>query len=225
MKLRRFLLLTITPMILLGSTLTIQAEEPEGPTVTSPDNKYVFRKLRGDEKGTAPKSENGPVVFSVVETKSNTYVAIDAGGSLNPIQDDTACVWSADSKHFAVNSRCGGRYEVTELFAFDGKKFNRLASFEEMIAEKLEEARAAKLKKAKVPADTYLRRIWDTYKTLKWIDSTTVEVYGMSSRAFMVNKETEEMDGVEVEFIFTIKYDKKGQPHVTDQRKAPTKES
>lgn len=225
MKLRRFLFLTITPMILLGSTPIISAEEPEGPTVPSPDKKYVFRKLRGDEKGTPPESQDGPVVFSVVENKSNTCVAIDAGGTLTPIQDDTACIWSADSKHFAVNSRCGGRYEVTELYAFDGKKFNRLASFEEMIADKLEAARAAELKKAKVPADTYLRRIWDTYKTLKWIDASTVEVYGMSGRAFMVNKETEEMDGIEVEFIFTIKYDKKGKPHITDQRKAPTKES
>jgi hypothetical protein len=225
MKLRRFLSLTIIPMILLGSVLNILAEESEGPTATSPDKKYVFRKLRGDEKGTPPENQDGPVAFSVVDNNSNTCVAIEAGGCLNPIENATACIWSADSKHFAVNSRCGGRYEVTELYAFDGKKFKLLASFEEMIAEKLEAARAAELKKAKVPADTYLRRIWDTYKTLKWIDASTVEVYGMSGRAFMVNKETEEMDGVEVEFIFTITYDKKGKPHITDQRKAPAKEN
>jgi hypothetical protein len=211
----RRLFLPLISLLLLDVSVARAQDEKEIPIAsTSPDGRFVFRKL-------------GPGLgYGVVEIKSELPVPLgDETEGITPVTGTSiAGVWAPDGEHLAVNYRAGGRYETTQLYQWTGDKFEPMADLEELLVAWEENERAEFLKREKLPRDTYLRRIWDTFRTERWRDSQTVEVFVYSIRTFLRNKEDEEPEELQVSAVFTVRFGKDGNPRVMDRREASRRE-
>jgi hypothetical protein len=182
------------------------SDVPDKFAVVSPDGNFIFRQTM--------ESEDGDAAFSVIDARTNRPVLIDPGASLPPMEDSIACLWSPDSRRFAVNARIAGRHETTELFEWTGKQFHHIPSIEATITALLASDRNAQLKRAAVPANTVLRHIWDSYKTLKWEGHDTLKVLGSSTRSYERNNAPEAIIEVVSTFVFTLKFEKHARPKI-----------
>jgi hypothetical protein len=200
---------------LLASALFAQtlANDPEerGIEVPSPDEKFVFQKLKRND------DEN---VFGVVERATRKQLSIE-GNTLQPMEDAIQALWSPNSKRLAVNARLGGRYESAELFEWTGKKFKQIGNLEGLLSP-VGHAEIARQSKAEaLPKDIYLRRIWDTFEVRRWIDNDTLEARGYTHRTFIRNEPDGDPEGIASDFLFTVKIDKKGRLKIVSKKPTP----
>ena len=89
-------------------------DAPDRFSVPSPDGKFIFRQT------VQWNSEDGEAAFTVFDTRTGRSVLTDPGASLPPMEDSIVCLWSPDSKRFAINARVAGRHDTTELFEWTG---------------------------------------------------------------------------------------------------------
>lgn len=194
------------------------AEEPAGrepdpavidTTFPSPDGSFAFRHSTDTDD---------EAFVQVYDTKSGKTVADLSEVVMLSSISNTRLLWSPDSKSFAANFRAGGRYEATAFYRWNGTEFTELESPEAALYEKIvEPARQRELKAAKEPADTDLRRIWDTWKTTKWSDNTTVEIEGESTAAYYRN---DEPNDIAIGIRATVKFDEAGKAVIVKANEA-----
>lgn len=144
--------------------------------VASPDQRLVFKFTDADPD----------VPFGIFEKESGKLLLKAPDDAVNSFSDTVACVWSPDSKQFALNFRAGGRYNVVSVFRWNGKAFVQQPSFEELLAAKLDAEKAKQFKEGGFAKDAYQRRIWDSQIVRRWIDATTIEVDAYSIRAVAI---------------------------------------
>jgi hypothetical protein len=183
--------------------------------IASPDGRFLFRQTM--------EAEDGDASFGVIDTRTKRSVLVDPGAALPPMEDSIACLWAPDSRSFAINGRLGGRYETTEFFEWNGKEFRLVPPIDAILAERLAADRNAQLKKAGIPAETYLRHIWDSYKALKWEDARTLQVLASSTRSYQVMKDPETSADIVSAFTFTLKLEKGSLPRIVAQNPTPAK--
>jgi hypothetical protein len=188
-------------------------DTPDRFSILSPNGRFLFRQTM--------ESEDGDAAFDVIDTRARRSVLIDPGASLPPMEDSIACIWSPDSMRFAVNARVAGRYETTEFFAWTGQQFQHLPSIEHTITAILATDRQARLKKTGVPANTALRHLWDTYKTLQWKSPDTLKVLGSSTRSYESKETPKAVTEIVSAFTFTLKFHKHAPPKIIAQSPAP----
>jgi hypothetical protein len=153
--------------------------------IPSPDGRFCFEIAAADDDnpfGIAriTSKETGKAVWETPEEVRNSFTK------------DSRCVWSPDSKKFALNYRAGGRYETTDIFRWDGRVFGPSPSIEEVFASRLDAAKEKQLRKLvdTLPADfpgkkalldgANQRRNWDNFTVRRWIDGNTLEATGYS---------------------------------------------
>jgi len=193
--------------------LAQNSEQAEKPT-QSPDGKWEYRLLEPeDDKSDQPpaivKTDTDDVVVKLPEDAANSFV-----GAAN-------VVWSPDSKRFAFNYRAGSRYVTTELYEMRGGKWQRLRSPQKEASRTLERAKTAEIREAKLPADIYQRRIWDTFRVIEWPDARTALLYAYSIRAVPVKEDTADIDAY---YVFTLKFDGNGRWRIVNAKKLPAEE-
>ena len=205
----------ILPLLLaVGIPAGAQVAEEVPMKLRSPDGRFEFRELQAGSG------------YVVVERKSGKILPLGQfeDGITVVGEGVPTTLWGGDSRHLAVTYRAGGRYVTTELFAWTGKKFERMPSVEEVLQPLVEKERMEFLKKENLPEDMYLRRIWDTFRTESWRDARTVDVFVHSVRSFMRGKDDGDPEDLEVSGVFTLRFDEAGNPQVITRRGATEKE-
>jgi len=192
-------------------------DAPDKFSVPSPDGQFIFRQT------VEWNSEDGEAAFTVFDTRTGRSVLTDPGASLPPMEDSIVCLWSPDSKRFAINARVAGHHDTTELFEWTGKDFHHIPSIANAITALLAADRQAQLTNARLPTGAVLRQIWDTYKTLKWQDHETVEVLASSIRSAPPNKDSTAPTKLVSAFTFTLKLQKNSPPKIIAQSALPPK--
>ena len=149
----------------------------------SPDGRFALHAVMdGDALGG----------IQVIESKSKHVVADLSDDVMLSEPGSLALLWTKDSKCFAANFQAGGRYSTTEFFRWNGKKFAELKSPESQLYDRIiHPAKERELKADGKTADTYLRRIEDTWETVKWIDDSTAEIHGASMSTLLRRRRAE----------------------------------
>jgi len=191
-------------------------DEASSGAVKSPDGRFVFRQLM--------EPEDGNDSFGIYDWDAKHFVTVDKQDALQPMSNSLTCVWAPDSRHFALNARVGARYDATQQFEWTGKKFRRMPDVELPLVKRIEADRQLQVKGAKLPKDTFLKRIWDSYTTLQWKDGHTLLVSGSSTRSYMVKGGNDEMNDIVSAFTFTVKLDDQGRWKVIAQGPPPAEE-
>lgn len=173
--------------------------------VVSPDQRLVFKFTDADPD----------VPFGIFEKEGGKLLLKAPEDTVNSFSDTVACVWSPDSKQFALNFRAGGRYNVVSVFRWNGKAFVEQPSFEEPLAAKLDAEKAKQFKKEGFAKDAYQRRIWDSQIVRRWIDANTIEVDAYSIRAVAI--EGGDSADISGSLRFQLRRDKRGKWKITKQ--------
>lgn len=189
---------------LLSASPAVFSEE-EHKEVPSPDQHFVFKFTDTDPD----------VPFGIFEKESGKLLFKAPQDTITSFVNAVSCVWSPDSKQFALNCRMGARYNTTLVYRWSGKAFVELPSLEEMLSAKLDEEKAKELKKGGFKKDAYQRRIWDSFSVRRWIDVNTIEVDAYSIRAVAIDGD----DSADItgSIRFQIQRDKKGKWKITKQ--------
>ena len=140
---------------------------------------------------------------------------------------DEVCtvLWAPDSKRFAYNYRAGGRYQTTSVYQLRSGKWTELRSLEaDETSEPLNRAQTAQLRKHRLPKDSYRRRIWDSWEITRWADARTAILYAYSSEAVTRQDGDGEMVDLAAHFLFTIRFDERGNWRVIESHKMSKKE-
>jgi hypothetical protein len=167
----------------------------------SPDKRFVIKKFLDDEVGP---------YFQVLELKSGKVVSRIPTEGGTGFTNEARFVWAPDSRRLAWNYRAGGRYYSTSLFHWTKGKFVELKSSEDGIGYgRIEAERLKRLKVHGLPANTYQRRIWDTWSIRTWIDARTPQVIVHSIRSVQIPK-TDESADLDVWLRYTLKIDESG---------------
>jgi hypothetical protein len=196
-------------LALLASCLHAGEQRPDEPpeiTIPSPDGSFTFRGFEDE-------------VYGIEEQRSRRRLPMK-GMTLEPMQNAVDALWSPTSKRVAINARCGGRYETTEIFEWNGKTFRQIGDVEQLIRPILSAEHARQLKKLKLPKESYEQRIWDTFEVKRWIDADTVEVRGYSERIARP-KGAEEGEELSADFLFVVKLGKKGKLTIVSKKATP----
>lgn len=188
--------LAIPALALLAAASVACADTPR---TTSPDGRFYFEIAATDADDSfavarVVAKSDGQVVWQTPEDARNSFSA------------ESACVWSPDSKRFALNWRAGGRYETADVFRWDGKAFVPSPSLEKFFAPRLEAAKEKELRELEERLPDFpdkqavlrrsQRRIWDNVAVRRWIDNNTLEATGYSIR--FVTPGLEENDGEDI---------------------------
>jgi hypothetical protein len=136
--------------------------------------------------------------------------------------EEANLVWAPDSKRFAFNYRAGGRYVTTALYELRSGRWKRLRSPGKEASHTLERAKEAQIREAKLPADIYQRRIWDTFRVIEWPDARTALLYAYSIRAVPVSEE--DTSDIEAYYLFTLKFDVNGHWRIMNAKKLSAEE-
>src|SRR5215831_11109280 len=182
-----------------------QLEKPS----QSPDGKWEYRLLD-------LKDDQSDITPAIVKTDTDD-VAVKL-----PIAEEKEIVWAPDSKRFAFNYRAGGRYITTTLYELRSGRWKVLRSPEEEASQTLQRAKAAQIREAKLPANTYQRRIWDTFRVIEWPDARTALLYAYSIRAVPVSEE--DTSDSEAYCLFTLKFDGTGHWRIANAKKLSAEE-
>jgi len=182
-----------------------QLEKPS----QSPDGKWEYRLLD-------LKDDQSDITPAIVKTDTDD-VAVKL-----PIAEEKEIVWAPDSKRFAFNYRAGGRYITTTLYELRSGRWKVLRSPEEEASQTLQRAKAAQIREAKLPANTYQRRIWDTFRVIEWPDARTALLYAYSIRAVPVSEE--DTSDIEAYCLFTLKFDGTGHWRIANAKKLSAEE-
>jgi len=182
-----------------------QLEKPS----QSPDGKWEYRLLDLED-------DQSDITPAIVKTDTDD-VAVKL-----PIAEEKEIVWAPDSKRFAFNYRAGGRYITTALYELRSGRWKVLRSPEEEASQTLQRAKAAQIREAKLPANTYQRRIWDTFRVIEWPDARTALLYAYSIRAVPVSEE--DTSDIEAYCLFTLKFDGTGHWRIANAKKLSAEE-
>ena len=161
--------------------------EETTPAVPSPDGKFVVEFVEPDDDALFSKTRivakaTGNTVWESPDEANVTWAR------------NVKCVWSPDSKQFALNFRAGGRYEAT-IYRWNGKAFIESPSFEQLFPARLDTAKGKQLQdlvlklspsfpnKQAVINGSCQHRIWDKFSVDRWIDNKTVQATGYSIRS------------------------------------------
>ena len=199
--------------IFCGAAFAAADEESPAEMFTkysSPDGRFALHAvMEGDLL-------NG---IQIIEAKSGRVLADLSDEVMFSQPEELSLLWTPDSKCCAANFRSGGRYNTTKFFRWDGKTLAELVSPEGQLYEKIvEPAKRRDLKTAGKPEDTRLRRIWDTWETVKWLDDSTAEIHGESTSAYYENDEPIDIAvGVDA----TVRFDKAGEPQLVKTEEVP----
>jgi hypothetical protein len=176
--LRRKYLLGVSLLVgTLGLRGIAQNSEETGKPSKSPDGKWEYRLLAPEHDQSVDQTP------AIVKTDTDDVgVKLPDDGVRSFVQEANV-VWAPDSKHFALSYRAGGRYVTTVLYELRSGRWKRLRSPENEASHTLERAKAAQIREAKLPADIYQRRIWDTFRVIEWPDARTALLYAYSIRA------------------------------------------
>lgn len=184
--------------------------------IPSPDKKFVYEFVDPDADAAFGKAR--------VVSKSSGETLWQSPDEMNNSWVQTAkCIWSPDSKKFAVNFRAGGRYETMGIYRWNGKAFVESSSPEDLLAARLDAIKDRQLRElvANLPPSfpnkdailhgSFQRRIWDNFRLRRWIDDNTAEVTAYSERT--VSAPDTEQDGEEIfgSMRFVLRLDAKGQ--------------
>ena len=202
--------LTFAASLLIAAGIT-SAEEGKRE-FPSPDGKFVMKFTDADPD----------VPFGIFDKASGKLLLKAPDDVVNSFTETVVCVWSPDSRQFALNFRAGGRYNTAFVFRWNGKAFVELPSFEEMLAAKLDEEKAKELKEGGFKKDAYQRRIWDSFTVRRWIDADTLEVDAYSIRAVAIDGD--DSAGITGSIRFQLQRDKKGKWKITKQKHVPIEE-
>jgi len=182
-----------------------QLEKPS----QSPDGKWEYRLLDLED-------DQSDITPAIVKTDTDD-VAVKL-----PIAEEKEIVWAPDSKRFAFNYRAGGRYITTTLYELRSGRWKVLRSPEEEASQTLQRAKAAQIREAKLPANIYQRRIWDTFRVIEWPDARTALLYAYSIRAVPVSEE--DTSDIEAYCLFTLKFDGTGHWRIANAKKLSAEE-
>ena len=170
----------------------------------SPDKQWEYQ-FDGDQKTVIVKAGTNETVLDLSENVPPQFAK------------DATLLWTPDSKRFAINYRAGGRWNTTALYQLRADQWVALRSPEaNEIYEALNRAKAAQLKKLHLPKSTYQRRIWDTTQLRSWTDADTAILFASSDRSVMFNKDLsvnenrEDTGDLVAGFLFTLKFDARG---------------
>ena len=197
------------------SGLPQDSEQAEKPS-QSPDGKWEYRLVDPENDESVD-----PTPAIVNPATDNVAVKLPDDG-VSSFAEEANIVWAADSKRFAFNYRAGGRYVTTALYELRSEKWKRLNSPEKEASRTLEKAKAAEIRKARLPADIYQRRIWDTFRVIEWRDARTAVLYAYSIRAVPASEE--DTNDIEVYYLFTLKFDGSGHWKIVNSKKLSVEE-
>lgn len=194
------------------STVVSTSAEDGKKEYPSPDGRFLM-KFTG---------ANPDIPFGIFEKESGKLLLKAPDETVNSFTETVACVWSPDSKQFALNCRMGARYNTTLVFRWNGKAFTESPSFETMLSVKLDDEKAKELKEGGFKKDAYQRRIWDSFTVKRWIDVSTLEVDAYSIRAVTISED--DSTDVSGSIRFQLQRDKKGKWKITSQKHVPIEE-
>lgn len=190
--------------------VALAQEDDEKKVIKSPDGKWEYRV-----------TEEGPVLSKAGETKPVAPLSEEVPGQW---AEGATIVWAPDSRRFAFSYRSGGRYETAQIYQLRGEKWVQLRSPEaEEISAPLTRVQDAQLKKLGLPAKTYRRRIWDTWRVLNWPDANTALLYVYSSKTVVLPDDEDPAD-LSAHFLFTLKFDNAGKWKIIKTHRMSDKE-
>jgi hypothetical protein len=191
------------------------SEEAEKPS-QSPDGKWEYRLL-------APEDDQSvDLTPAIVKTDTDDVGVKLPDDGVSSFVEEANLVWAPDSEHFAFNYRAGGRYVTTALYELRSGRWKQLRSPEKEASHTLERAKVAQIREAKLPADIYQRRIWDTFRVIKWPDPRTALLYAYSIRAVPASEE--DTSDIEAYYLFTLKFDGNGHWRIVNAKKMSAEE-
>jgi hypothetical protein len=191
------------------------SEEAEKPS-QSPDGKWEYRLVEPEDDQSVDPT---PAIVNTDTDDVGVKLPDDGVGSF---AGKANLVWAPDSKRFAFNYRAGGRYVTTALYELRNERWKRVPSPEKEVSRILERAKAAQIREAKLPANIYQRRIWDTFRVIQWPDARTVLLYAYSIRAVPVSQE--DTSDIEAYYLFTLKFDGDGHWRIVNAKKLSKEE-
>ena len=217
------------PALLVLLAAFCHAEE-KTQKIPSPDKKFVYEFVEPDTNASLGKlrvvsKKNGATLWQSPEIMNNSWV------------QTAKCIWSPDSKKFAVNFRAGGRYEITQVYRWNGKAFVETSSPEDLLTPRLDAAKDNQLRElvAKLPPSfpdkdailqgSFQRRIWDNYRLRRWIDDNTAEVTAYSERTVSAPNTDEDGEDIFGSMRFVVRLDEKGQWNMLKEQNIPLEEA
>ena len=153
------------------------------------------------------RAENGEVVLK-----------LEGEGGLPGSGD---ILWAPDSRRLAFNYRAGTRYYTCAVYELAGDKWNALPDLESKatkVADMMERAEQRQRKHLGATKSAHRRRINDTWKVLRWIDTDTFEALASSEATVVVNEQSDDVESLETTVLFTVKCDNRGGWRVTRLR-------
>jgi hypothetical protein len=200
----------IVALVLGIGALAWAGEPDEARKFPSPDGKFALECI---------ESDGGVTGARIVETGSGKGVADLPEDVMASAGEEVTLVWSKDSQSVAANFRAGGRYETMALFRRQRDAFQPLGSPESLLSDEvIKPARERELKAANKPVDTSLRRIWDKWDALRWLDANTVEIHGASTVSYVDNDEPID---IAIALDATVAFDETGKPRVVKAAEVP----
>jgi hypothetical protein len=193
-----------------------QDSEPAETRSQSPDGKWEYHLLGPNDEQSLDQT---PVVVKADTDDVAVKLPEDA---VNSFLRSAFVVWAPDSKRFAFNYQAGSRYVTTGVYELRSGKWQRVRSPEKEASQTLERAKAAQIREAKLPASIYQRRIWDTFRVIKWPDARTALLYAYSIRA--VPSSEEDTSDIEAYYLFTLKFDGNGHWRIVNSKKLSAEE-
>lgn len=186
--------------------------------VPSPDGEFVF-------ESRDPEPEAGFTEVRVLSAKSGAVVwksttQVIASHWLGSVR----CLWSPDSRHFALNYQAGGRYELSEIYRWNSRNFVEAPDLSALVTERLEAAKNSELRglvarlpgtvtesaKSPILEGSYQKRVWDNCAARRWLDNNTLEVTAYSSRIVLAPGMDAEGEYLGAAKRFVVQVDNKG---------------
>ena len=208
---------------LVSAAVCLSADEWVIPDSASPDGKWECRRTEIDEAMAEKGVDTDRAIVRAGTTERVVELPLTVGGQGN---DEPCVLWAPDSKRFAYNLRAGGRYNTTQVYQLRNGKWIELRSLEsEETTAPLDRVQTAQLRKLGVPKDSHRRRIWDTWEVRRWIDARTAMLYVHSVETVLVKKkEEEEIVELAAHFLFTIRFDERGNWKIIKSHRMSDKE-
>src|SRR2546430_3115090 len=128
-----------------------------------------------------------------------------------PDLENAKIVWAPDSKRFALNYKLPCKHCTYDTIAFYQLRDDKWVPLRSLVDERSERGQLAQLAKDHLPKSARERRIWrsqpthDLLKVREWIDANTAILYAYY-QWFM----GDEQGHLEANFLFTLKFDAKG---------------
>lgn len=180
------------------ATLARAEEEDAGKADLSPDRRWEYRVVDNE-----PRLVDAKTGELAVDFETGTALAAETGQVL----------WAPDSRRFAFNFRAGGRYYTCAVYELVAGKWKALPPLEENaeeVSKMIERAEQRDRKRLGVARDAHRRRIMDEWKVRRWINPDTFEAMALSTGTVVVDKESEEIEGIGGAVLFRVRCDNKG---------------